>query len=284
MKKKVMYYGIGVGPLRYSFTRALTRLTMRFVDAVSVRDVASFDLLRSLGVRTPVHLASDPALSLSSVPVAETKILLKKMGVNVNKPYVVFCLRHWFDTYSLLPVSFVNGFNIQTAGNKRLQNNFASELARVVSYYQSQNCQVVFIPFWISRDNKVHDSVVDKLPSRKGVFVCRFELSPSQAIGVISSAEQLVGMRLHSLIFAAVAATPFVAIDYSPKVKNFLELLLGRYGVSRIAIKPEGLQSDELIGKIKRLPKELPVVTINKILELKARESKSLDVLKMVSL
>jgi len=32
----------------------------------------------------------------------------------------------------------------------------------------------------------------------------------------------LLGMRLHSIIFATIVNVPFIAIDYDPKVKNYV--------------------------------------------------------------
>jgi len=46
---------------------------------------------------------------------------------------------------------------------------------------------------------------------------------PGQALSIIAQADLVVGMRLHSLIFAASAGVPAVAIDYDPKVRAMAE-------------------------------------------------------------
>jgi polysaccharide pyruvyl transferase WcaK-like protein len=38
---------------------------------------------------------------------------------------------------------------------------------------------------------------------------------------LIEHSQAVVGMRLHSLIFSTIAQTPFLALSYSSKVRNF---------------------------------------------------------------
>jgi len=49
--------------------------------------------------------------------------------------------------------------------------------------------------------------------------------SPAEALEAIASASLLIGSRLHSLEFALLCGTPFVAIPYAPKVESFLRLV-----------------------------------------------------------
>ena len=62
--------------------------------------------------------------------------------------------------------------------------------------------------------------------------VVAFYGSPRQALAAISHADLVVGMRLHSLIFAASAGVPGVAIDYDPKVRAMAERTGNGYVVS----------------------------------------------------
>ena len=62
--------------------------------------------------------------------------------------------------------------------------------------------------------------------------VVAFYGSPRQALSAISHADLVVGMRLHSLIFAASTGVPAVAIDYDPKVRAMAERMGNGYVVS----------------------------------------------------
>ena len=46
-------------------------------------------------------------------------------------------------------------------------------------------------------------------------------LSPSDLVGIMERSEVVCGMRLHSLIFAASANTPFVGFGLDPKIEAF---------------------------------------------------------------
>ncbi|MGY4707847.1 polysaccharide pyruvyl transferase family protein [Candidatus Bipolaricaulota sp. J31] len=49
--------------------------------------------------------------------------------------------------------------------------------------------------------------------------------SVEEALNMVASATLLIGARLHSLEFALLCGTPFVAVPYAPKVLSFLDLV-----------------------------------------------------------
>ncbi|MEW5947582.1 MAG: polysaccharide pyruvyl transferase CsaB [bacterium] len=49
------------------------------------------------------------------------------------------------------------------------------------------------------------------------------EPTPLEALAVIQTLDLVIGMRLHSLIFAAMCGVPFVGVSYDPKVQAFCE-------------------------------------------------------------
>ncbi len=67
---------------------------------------------------------------------------------------------------------------------------------------------------------------------------------PRDLLGVISSLDLLVSMRLHGLIFAAATAVPALGIAYDPKVDYFAQT------AEQIVVKPDEVSSQHLIQAV----------------------------------
>jgi len=121
----------------------------------------------------------------------------------------------------------------------------------VVSY------QLVFLPFWIKRDNEIHREVISKLRTKKNIFLLNKEYSPKEVRGIIQSADFLVGMRLHSLILNYGSRVPFLALGYSQKVKNYLEMFTTReITIQDTLIDLDGLSSNKILNRFSLLTKK----------------------------
>src|SRR3990172_2085914 len=87
LRKKVVCYGQGVGPVSGALSRLCTRLALDRLSAVSVRDHASARRLASLGVEHPrLRVTADPSFCLPPASGVETEVLLRVLGV--RKPFV----------------------------------------------------------------------------------------------------------------------------------------------------------------------------------------------------
>lgn len=53
--------------------------------------------------------------------------------------------------------------------------------------------------------------------------VLKRDYTPGQILSLLQHFEFCVGMRLHFLIFAALAGVPFVALPYAAKVRGFVD-------------------------------------------------------------
>ena len=71
----------------------------------------------------------------------------------------------------------------------------------------------------------------------------------SLTIGLLSRMRLLCAVRLHALIFAFCAGTPFAAVSYDIKVESFARLV----GVSDMCVSLSSLSSDWLKDKIDRV-------------------------------
>ena len=69
MGRKTMFIAQGIGPLKRARSRRLVRSVANRLNAVTVRDPGSADLLREIGVtRPPIEVTADPALLLGEAP------------------------------------------------------------------------------------------------------------------------------------------------------------------------------------------------------------------------
>lgn len=81
---------------------------------------------------------------------------------------------------------------------------------------RGERIRLVFIPMLPREDERL----CRRLASMLGGTVI-VGLSPSDLVGLMSEARIVCGMRLHSLVFAASAGTPFVGFGDDPKIESF---------------------------------------------------------------
>jgi polysaccharide pyruvyl transferase CsaB len=198
--KKVMLYANGIGPLKEE-NHSLTRKILNRVQLITLRDKIAADELKSLGVTKPeIRLTADAAFGLDYDESRDISELLKKNGIPENKGY--FC--------------------VAVRDNKN--PDFATAMARVCdNISEKYGLYPVFMPFQKTKDNKITEEIRKKMKVESGLFDT--ECCISELLKFISGAEVLIGMRLHSLIYAAICRVPLMGLVYDPKVKGFMEYI-----------------------------------------------------------
>ncbi|MBS3900059.1 MAG: polysaccharide pyruvyl transferase CsaB [Dethiobacter sp.] len=199
--KKTIIYAQGIGPIRKKFNRLLTRLIVNRVSLVSVRDQGSLDELLKLGVtRLPLILTADPAILLApSDPNGKAAAFTATLPA--GKPVVGIAVRSWQDEVKTLRT-------IAAAADC-----IARELAAVT----------VLVPMHYPEDLAAAEKLACLMKSP--TVILQEPLAPGELLAVFNSFSLVVAMRLHALIFAALAAVPLLGIAYDRKVCAFLELL-----------------------------------------------------------
>ena len=233
-QKPFMIYSVGVGPLVSEEGKRLARLTFDLASAATVRDVESQETLISLGIpRMRVSVVPDPALNLPLNTRLATKILRSEGNVQKRLPILGVCLRNW------------------TEGEK--SDGWKAELAAALDQFlETHNAQVIFIPFQVSdhileNDHSAALGVTSMMLEKERVIVLPESYSPEVVKGLISHCRLIVGMRLHSLIFAASSEIPAIALVYDPKVSNFM----GSLGLSEFALDLRTLTVEQLSKTLK---------------------------------
>ncbi|MGC8669161.1 MAG: polysaccharide pyruvyl transferase CsaB [Chthonomonadales bacterium] len=197
LKRPVMLYAQGVGPLRRPIAQRIVRGVANRAAVVSVRDEASAELLRQIGVRRAVEVTADPAFAL---PVGDAGPLMREFGLE-RGALLGFALRPW--PAQVVPVS---------------------AFARMVEVAaQWASAHPVFIPLHPPGDLELaeHIARASQLP----VTLIRRRMAPQEGIALIAQMKALAAMRLHALIFAAMAGVPSVTLAYDPKVEAMAKRL-----------------------------------------------------------
>ena len=203
---KVMMYGCGIGPVNGHLNRTLAgRIISRNVDAVTLREEHSREVLRELGVEGPeILVASEPALSLAPAPEAETDMLLRACGLEPGQRYFCICIRRWPGVRQRIPL-----------------------FAAAAEYARSKYGMA---PVLLTANLQQDDDSARRLREAihgPSVLVYR-PMSSGQLIGFLSRMTVVLTMRLHPLIFATSQSVPSIGVSYDPKVTAFLDYISQR--------------------------------------------------------
>lgn len=198
--KPVIFYAQGVGPIERRFSKFLMRWWGNKVELITLRDNSSRELLRELGVvRPPTYVTADPVFTLdpSAEHYEQTVALLERYHLKPGK-LLGISVRPWAALAAM-----------------------RTDVARLLDALVRQGYQVVFVPMDYSNDLPESRLIASMMQEQSTVL--EETLSSMEMIALMANFKMVIGMRLHSLIFAASRGIPFAGISYDPKIDAFLE-------------------------------------------------------------
>ena len=191
--RELEIYANGIGPLHSKWSEKWAASILEKATKISVRDQLSLDWVRKLTNQEP-ELVSDPVLDL--------KISTQKQGGHSFPAETIILAPRFWKSYS---------------------KNTENVLKKFVQYLCIERGKyMVGIPF--DKDSKKDLEMMNKIFDQDGVRerskIYQDYENEEEVMSAIQNAEALIGMRLHSLIFAHLAETPFVGIAYMEKVSG----------------------------------------------------------------
>lgn len=224
--KEVMLFAQGIGPIKSSFLRKLTKYVCSYVDIITVRDKDSLYELRRIGVpENKVYLTADAVMTLPQEPKDFGRKLLDEFYVPQGRMLIAIAVRKW-----------------------REDDSYLLEIAKAADrLIDDRNAHIVLLPLQYPLDveacRRVQQMMVNKVESTVLAADCDTE----QFLSLIGNFNLLIGMRLHALIFAAVMDVPFVAVSYDPKIDGFVKDVNG-ISAGRVV----DLQADNIINCVRK--------------------------------
>ena len=202
----VMLYAVGAGPLKDPANQVAVREALEGVKAITVRERAAQQVLEEAGVHRDVVVTADPALLMKPEPLPRN--FLKGEGLEGRRHLIGMSVREPGVAAPDLDVEQYHGL-----------------LANAADFMIDRwDADIVFVPMERAvLDTQHSHAVVAKMLRAQRASVLKGEYSSGQLLSMMGRFQFAVGMRLHFLIFAALAGTPFVALPYAGKVSGFLE-------------------------------------------------------------
>lgn len=218
-KKRVLLLGQGVGPLTKFFGKNAARNAFNQADLLCVRDPASVNALRELGVKRTAIATADMAFLLPRPELTESS---QDFSVGGMRTVGINC-RPW-------------------GNNKEMVDTFAAFVRLLF--------EKGLVPMMIPQDTVEDQAIVDqiskacngKVPELRGLTTAR------QLQERIMRMDAVVSMRLHTGILATTVGVPSLMVSYDPKVTAFANMMGGAS-----PLKVEGLTADRMWAALESL-------------------------------
>jgi len=188
----IFVYAQGIGPLKSSISRFLTKASMAVAACISVRDKKSMAMLASWDISSDLtHLTADPVWSLNKaekITATTSGAQDLKIGLSIRQCDALD--QDWIKTIS-----------------DQLQKNLP------------QKCTLVPLILQENLDKPVIETIVKNLEQKNVEYLdLKPEDLPSRWMASIASLDMVIAMRLHAAIMALKSGVPTLALAYDPKV------------------------------------------------------------------
>lgn len=199
-RKKIMLYSHGIGPVNKDINRKIMKWVLQKVDAITVREKNSKIDLIDMGIQPDkIHVTADPVVDMEKIELDTGQKIIKRA---FNRP---------IDDKPIVGLS-MRTKDFKTRADRQKLKNLIQSL--------TESYNILMIPFYIKEDLDICN-----FAKSDTVAVIDKEYTASEIMSVVENLDALVGVRLHSLIFSAVAEVPLIGISYDPKIDYFLETL-----------------------------------------------------------
>lgn len=207
---KTMLYANGIGPINNKINRHFASRILNKTDLITLRDDKSDEELKMLNVTAPkIVITADPAFTINVKEALTGQYFIKRAGVPDGTKICAVSIRAW----------------------KNSSDDFSGVMASLCDYIvEKHGIYPLFVPMQYPLDAEISKEVMGKMKNPS--YIINRNLTVAEMFSVLSGAEVLVGMRLHSLIYATTLEIPAMALVYDPKISAFMESLSQPYTVN----------------------------------------------------
>lgn len=221
LKKPTILFSQSIGPFEKKWQKLAAAFVLKHVQLILVREKLSKNNLLKIGIPSSlIRVTVDAAFLFGNNKIDKKRSKKKQINVGVT-------IRRWF--------------------NSKKQEALEKEIALFIDYLAQHNCNVVFLPQVTTAEHHDDDRVVARriynLVENKSRVICEEkDYSYTHIYKEYAKLDILVGMRMHSNIFALTSGTPVLAIAYEHKTTEIMKDL----GLSKFVLPVEKITAKQL--------------------------------------
>lgn len=201
MKKRVILYANGIGPLRKKSNQRRVKRVVNRADTITLRESNSKADLLNIGVTNPnLSVTADPVFLLEQSNYEESLEHLHAIGLPCGDRPIV-------------------GISVRALNTDQ---TFAPQMAVLCDYiYEELGTDILFIIMHHPNDIGISRQVQRLMKSPS--YLMEYNYTPIDIMGITSCMDFVISMRLHTMIFAAKEHVPVIGIDCDPKIRYYTE-------------------------------------------------------------
>ncbi|MCD6530088.1 polysaccharide pyruvyl transferase family protein [Candidatus Bathyarchaeota archaeon] len=199
MRKPLVLFGVGMKLIKSRKGRMLIRRLIESADFITVRDPITKKMMKNLGVKKDIQVTGDSAMVLKpkKVPFSNSDFVL-----SVPRYLSLDYKRHYHDQMTIYEIETVKKW-------------FYDRI--------KEEDDVIWMPFHTNHYDD--DLKIIRELNRNSRPVITQKLTPEETLYIIEKAKKVIGLRLHSLIFAYMRGIPFETYPYDMKIIGFQRLI-----------------------------------------------------------
>ncbi len=228
LDKPIILYAQSIGPFKKRNVKIATKYLNK-VDAILARDKTTFDLLKSYGIKVPIHQTADAVILLKTKDSEKAQEAVKKYKINENT------------------IGFVVRDKKYTDITEDDYKEYISGSVKLIEYAKEKGLRPMFIA--PNQEDFQTEKMMNERYSLNLEIIKTEDFMPGEIKQIFSKMKILVSARLHPTIIATTAKTPVIGIGKEFKMKSYLiQTGLEKYYMDMIPFDFE--KSKLLIDKI----------------------------------
>lgn len=204
---KVMLYANGIGPITKSKNLKHVANTLKNVDYITLRENSSMEeISRIMSDCSCCEVTADPAFNATPEGDELVGKAIALGGIKSGEKFFTVSVRDW------------ESLDAQAVGKI---SDFCNRV------YAKYGIKPFVIPMQKKFDQNISAKIDKTITVPHGIYLEGY--APQTIMGIIGKAEFVLGMRLHTLIYAVRMGVPCIALDYDPKVAAVMKSVNLKY-------------------------------------------------------